>query len=618
MDFWQTRHIETLFQQYLLNEVNTQARRDRVLLDSHFRAQEHSVKLLTQMMPLVQHVQTTETHWTEDVSITQQWYPDHRPPWFPPRSVMHSMVYAPYILLLDAQQNLRESFYRDEGLPPLPDTFLQYSLPNLLTEEGSNSITEEANGMVYLVTTSVLLDTQKKPRAFLVLVSPMNDDFLTIFHGNTENNDLAILIHGDTNRVFASSRPDKVVSGTALSDLPDHYIIVGKRFLDYGFSSNILIHFATLIPDEELRKISNAILDTERKQRAVSYAILAALFIVVVFLVARSLHLFTQKMVDISIKQLKMNPKTVTSGDQLLMMQEQFYLMTDEILRTRQQEEARQTEMQRTNDALHRWLVVIKRTQSQLVESEKMASLGGLVAGIAHEINTPVGTSITASSFLESKGQTCAKHVAEGTLRKSELDVFLRDVIESTQMILTNLLRAAELIRSFKQVAVDRTSEEQRSFLIQEYIHHVLLSLRPRLKKTAISVSVQCPESLNIHSYPGAFSQIITNLVVNSLVHAFPPDATGEILFQVTMEGDDILFHYSDNGQGMEEEHRLQIFEPFFTTARHRGGSGLGMHIVFNLVTQTLQGTIHCDSSPGRGTAFKIRIPLEAEKMEVS
>lgn len=618
MDFWQTRHIETLFQQYLLNEVNTQARRDRVLLDSHFRAQEHSVKLLTQMMPLVQHVQTTETHWTEDVSITQQWYPDHRPPWFPPRSVMHSMVYAPYILLLDAQQNLRESFYRDEGLPPLPDTFLQYSLPNLLTEEGSNSITEEANGMVYLVTTSVLLDTQKKPRAFLVLVSPMNDDFLTIFHGNTENNDLAILIHGDTNRVFASSRPDKVVSGTALSDLPDHYIIVGKRFLDYGFSSNILIHFATLIPDEELRKISNAILDTERKQRAVSYAILAALFIVVVFLVARSLHLFTQKMVDISIKQLKMNPKTVTSGDQLLMMQEQFYLMTDEILRTRQQEEARQTEMQRTNDALHRSLVVIKRTQSQLVESEKMASLGGLVAGIAHEINTPVGTSITASSFLESKGQTCAKHVAEGTLRKSELDVFLRDVIESTQMILTNLLRAAELIRSFKQVAVDRTSEEQRSFLIQEYIHHVLLSLRPRLKKTAISVSVQCPESLNIHSYPGAFSQIITNLVVNSLVHAFPPDATGEILFQVTMEGDDILFHYSDNGQGMEEEHRLQIFEPFFTTARHRGGSGLGMHIVFNLVTQTLQGTIHCDSSPGRGTAFKIRIPLEAEKMEVS
>ena len=613
MDFWQTRQIETIFHQYLLNEITTQARRDQTLLDNQFHAQDYSVKLLIHITSFVDYVQTQEELWDNDLTLNKQWFPEYPPPWLPKQLAMAGIANVPFILLLDKEYRIRERFYRDKTLPSLPQTWMVPSVLKRITQNGPNSMIEELDKTVYWITHAALENSEGKTQAFLIFISPLNDAFLDIFKTNTNKNDIAVLVNNKTNRVFASSRPDRVTSGMNLSDLKDRYTVVGNRLIDYGFFSNIPIHLATLVPDEDLRHIGEAVSNAERHQRLVAYAILAFIFVAVVFSVASSLNNFTQKMVDISIKELKIEPKTVMAGDQLLVMKEQFNLMTDEILQSRQREESRRTEMQLANDALRQSLIMIKRTQAQLIESEKMASLGGLVAGVAHEINTPVGTGVTAASFLENKSQVCAERFANGTLRKSDLDNFFQDVLESTQMILSNLLRAAELIRSFKQVAVDRTSEKQRSFLLHEYIDHVLLSLRPRIKKTQIKVKIECPETLEINSYPGAFSQIISNLVVNSLVHGFQPDQAGEILLRVRMEGDDILFQYSDNGRGMEEQNRIRIFEPFFTTNRLQGGSGLGMHIVFNLVTQTLKGTIQCLSSPGQGTTLKISIPLETE-----
>lgn len=614
MDFWQTRQVVTIFQNYLLDEINTQARRDRTMLDRYFHHREHSVKLLTYMIPLTNHVRAMLAPWANDVTLGKQWHSNSRPPWLPPRSIMHGMAYTPYILLLDAQRHVRESFHQDEALPPLANDFIKHSLPTFLQVDGRNSITAEKDGTIYLITSAALLDVDGKPQAFIALIAPMNDDFLAIFHANAEKNDVVVFINSDDDRVFASSRPYAVASGTKLSNIKNSYIVVGKKFLDYGFSSNVLINFATLIAKEEVKGISNAVLHAERQQRIFGYASLAIIFLAVVFSVAKSLQRFTQKMVDISIEQLEIQPKTIVSGDQLLMMEEQFYAMTDEILQSRQQTDARRMEMQVTNDALNKSLVVIKRTQSKLVESEKMASLGGLVAGVAHEINTPVGIGVTAASFLEERSRECAMRFSEGTLLKPELDSFFRDVVESTDMILSNLLRAAKLIRSFKQVAVDRTNEERRAFFINEYFHQVLLSLHPRMKNTKITVTVQCSETLKIDSYPGVFSQIIFNLVINSLKHGFQEGGSGEIFLQVGVVEGDILFRYSDNGRGMAENICAKVFEPFFTTARGQGGCGLGMHIVFNLVTQTLKGTIKCSSSPGKGATFTMSIPLAVQR----
>jgi signal transduction histidine kinase len=253
----------------------------------------------------------------------------------------------------------------------------------------------------------------------------------------------------------------------------------------------------------------------------------------------------------------------------------------------------------------------LRRTQSQLVQSEKMAALGGLVAGVAHEINTPVGVGVTAASHLDQKTRDVKAVFERGEIRRSDLQEYLDMAGEAASMILGNLHRASDLIRSFKKVAVDQTTEEKRSFKVREYIDEILLSLRPKLKKTKIRVEIDCDEKLAITGYPGAFSQILANFVLNSLTHAFDEGQAGRIGIAVTVAGGILTLTYSDDGKGMPPEVLRRIFEPFFTTARSKGGSGLGLSIVYNLVTQTLNGTISCVSEPGRGAVFTVTMPVE-------
>jgi PAS domain S-box-containing protein len=262
------------------------------------------------------------------------------------------------------------------------------------------------------------------------------------------------------------------------------------------------------------------------------------------------------------------------------------------------------------SQALQESLEFIKRTQQHLVESEKMASLGGLVAGVAHEINTPVGVGVTASSFLEDKTKVFSEKVKNGDLKRSDLVKYLGVATEASSIIHKNLNRAADLIRSFKQVAVDQSGEVKRTFKLKQYTDELFISLRPKLKRTSHKVQIHCPDDLAIDSFPGVFSQIITNFVFNSLSHGFEEKEEGLITLNIWEEEGDLFVIYKDNGKGMEETTLKKIFDPFFTTKRGQGGTGLGMHIVYNLVTITLGGQITCQSSPGNGTQFSIRIPL--------
>ncbi len=275
-----------------------------------------------------------------------------------------------------------------------------------------------------------------------------------------------------------------------------------------------------------------------------------------------------------------------------------------------QRVEVRTIELQKANRALQESLETIEHTQAQLVQSEKMAALGRLVAGIAHEINTPVGVSVTAASYLEQKSDDMKRSYSQGAMKRSDLENYLSLAGESTIMILANLQRAADLIQSFKQVAVDQTSWGERTFKLNEYISKILLSLRPKLKRTQHRITINCPENIELNSFPGAFSQIITNLVINSLVHGFEEEENGEIIFDISTTQDMLIFQYRDNGKGIPADQLLKIFEPFYTTKRGQGGSGLGLHIVYNLVTQRLKGRIECKSTEGEGTTFVIQIPL--------
>ncbi|MBN3898660.1 MAG: AAA family ATPase [Nostoc sp. NOS(2021)] len=252
----------------------------------------------------------------------------------------------------------------------------------------------------------------------------------------------------------------------------------------------------------------------------------------------------------------------------------------------------------------------LKATQKQLVESEKMAALGGLVAGVAHEINTPVGTSITVASTLADETRLFITAVEQGQLKRSVLNNYLEIAKESTDLILSNLNRAGELVQSFKQVAVDQTSLEQRTFVVKQYLEEIVTSLNPKLKEASHTLTVTGDETVKIDSYPGALAQIVTNLVMNSLTHAYQLHESGQLHIEVKREGERIVIQYSDDGCGIPQQNLNKIFEPFFTTARQKGGSGLGLHIVYNLVTQKLQGKIDVYSEVEKGTLFTVTLPL--------
>ena len=267
-----------------------------------------------------------------------------------------------------------------------------------------------------------------------------------------------------------------------------------------------------------------------------------------------------------------------------------------------------------TNEELKETLNDLKKTQGQLVESEKMASLGALVAGIAHEINTPIGIGVTAASVLHDKTERFDSLFQDGGLKKSDLVGYIETCTQSSKMILSNLNRASGLIRSFKQVAVDQSSEGRRTFGVKEYLEEILLSLRPKLKKTKYIVSIQCDETIVLDSYPGAFSQVITNLILNSLLHAYPEDNDeGRLVISVSKKHNSLILKYADDGQGIDQDILDRIFDPFFTTKRGQGGSGLGLHLVYNLVTQKLKGSIECESKTGKGTTFIISLPIDVD-----
>lgn len=265
--------------------------------------------------------------------------------------------------------------------------------------------------------------------------------------------------------------------------------------------------------------------------------------------------------------------------------------------------------LQETNKALRESQKQIREAQAELIESKKMAALGGLVAGVAHEINTPVGIGVTAASHLAEKTARFVEAYSAKDVKRSDLEEYLEVCTEASGMIQVNLNRAAELIQSFKQVAVDRSSQKRRSFAMKSFVDEVLLSLRPELKRTEHRVEVECPEDLVVDGYPGALSQILTNFVMNSLLHGFEGVEAGLIRIVAERDGDDVRLVYTDDGRGMDRPTLEKIFEPFFTTKRGRGGSGLGLHVVYNLATQTLGGRIGCQSSPGQGTRFELVFP---------
>jgi len=264
-------------------------------------------------------------------------------------------------------------------------------------------------------------------------------------------------------------------------------------------------------------------------------------------------------------------------------------------------------------DRAERALSDLRAAQDSLVQSEKLASLGALVAGIAQEIRAPVEAARSAAGRLRDRTTAMAELMAHGGARRSDAERFAVETSAAAVELVADITRAAELVQSFKQVAVDRTSGGRRVFRLRRFIEEVALSLEPRLKPAGHAIVVECPDDLELNSYPGALSQVLTNLALNSLIHGFDADRAGTIRITAARTAsdadDDVVLSFDDDGKGIPEEHHGRVFEPFFTTRRGTGAPGLGLGVVRDIVTATLKGRIAMTSRPGAGTRFEIRFP---------
>jgi PAS domain S-box-containing protein len=277
----------------------------------------------------------------------------------------------------------------------------------------------------------------------------------------------------------------------------------------------------------------------------------------------------------------------------------------------------RSAALERANGELNATLQTLRHTQHELLSSEKMASLGSLVAGIAHELNTPIGNSLLASTALHDRVLDFEQQVSAGTLRRSQLAAHLDEVCTASTLISGSLHKAAELISSFKQIAVDQTNDQRRAFDLLAAVQDTIATYMPRLRRVPCEVTLQIPAGLVLDSYPGGLYQILNNLINNALTHAFERRQGAAITVSAKrLEGDIIALAFSDNGSGMGDDVLKRVFDPFFTTKMGQGGTGLGMNIVYNIVTGVLGGRISIDSTLGAGTTIRMLLPRAAPQRE--
>ncbi len=264
---------------------------------------------------------------------------------------------------------------------------------------------------------------------------------------------------------------------------------------------------------------------------------------------------------------------------------------------------------------INKMVIALKKQQQRLDEQEKMAALGMLVAGVAHEINTPLGIGVTTSTYMQKINHEYRKAMVEGKFTKQDLLEFMNTMDESLDLLQFNLERGSNIIQSFKKIAVNQTSEKMETFSVKQCAQDIVTSLVHEYKNSGHTILIECEDDLMIYSYPGAFAQILTNFIMNSLTHAFKKKSHGTMQITAKMEHHNFVLSYQDDGCGLEKEQLSQVFTPFYTTNKEKGGSGLGLSIVYNLVTQKLKGTIGVKSELDNGIEFLITIPVEGDSM---
>jgi signal transduction histidine kinase len=259
----------------------------------------------------------------------------------------------------------------------------------------------------------------------------------------------------------------------------------------------------------------------------------------------------------------------------------------------------------------------LQDTRQQLVSREKLAALGAMVAGVAHELNTPIGNSLMMASTMLGKTDDLIRSLEQHTMRRAELVRYLALAREASELIMRGLNSAADLVQSFKQVAVDRTTAQRRTYDLQQVCHEIVATVKNLVKRLGHTIDLDVPSGIIMEGYPGPLGQVIANFINNSLLHGFDGSSGGQIVLKARAAANGrVSIHFIDNGSGIREENLTRIFDPFFTTKMGQGGSGLGLSVSYNIVTSILDGQISVYSVVGAGTTFVLDLPLVAQQHE--
>ena len=366
-----------------------------------------------------------------------------------------------------------------------------------------------------------------------------------------------------------------------------------KGFKDWNWAIGSGAYLSEI---EEVIARKQIILDDKNKQEIiqiiiVGFIILVILFIISLFFANNLKNMFQEYRKKVEEKTEQLNDLNVNLEHKVI---------------------KRTQELKESNGELTYAIENLKNTQMKLVESEKMASLGGLVAGVAHEINTPVGVGLTGITHFLDLTEKIKIQYQDNDMSEENFEEYLETSGKLGGMINKNLVRTVELIKSFKQVAVDQTNETQRNFDVKQYLEEILSNIKHSNKKNNISIILNCDENIEIYSYPTALSQIINKLITNSFRHGFEEDEKGTIHIDISID-EYLRILYKDNGKGIKEENISKVFDPFFTTNRKYGGAGLGLNIIYNIITCILNGSIECSSEEGEGVVFTISIPIVSQ-----
>ena len=372
---------------------------------------------------------------------------------------------------------------------------------------------------------------------------------------------------------------------------------------------------------QERERLAQTRFDASLKRVSAKVAAVAAAFIVLVVLMS----VFVSQSIAEPLADLQKRMHAIIAGDygwrvrglyardEIAEMARAVEVFRENAIAKQRAEEDLRAAKERAEVAL----VDLRDTQTSLIEAEKLAALGGLVAGVAHEVNNPVGISLTVASSLKMRCDEFAAEAEAGPMRRSRLIAFVDGNRDAAAQLVANLHRAGDLIQAFKQVAVDRSHADRRSFDLRESVEQIVSSLKPGMRKTRVALHVDVEEGIVMDSYPGPLGQVLTNLFLNTVTHGLPDGAPGTIGIVARRHGGgQVQILFSDDGVGMTEDVQRQAFEPFFTTRRGRGGTGLGLHIVYNIVTRRLGGRIYLSSLPGTGAVFRILLPIAAPREE--